>query len=88
MANRSRVQSKVEENPCVHLQPRHCEARSAVAIQTAVQFSGTTKQVKRLSGLLQACGLAMTSLKVNTLHMVRFFLHFGLHPWILWSASK
>jgi hypothetical protein len=50
------VQSKVEENLCVYLHLRHCEARSAVAIQTAVQFSGTTKQAERPSGLPRACG--------------------------------
>ncbi|MDR3158821.1 MAG: hypothetical protein LBU11_07385 [Zoogloeaceae bacterium] len=33
---------------------RHYEARSNVAIQAAVPFSGTTKQVERLPGLPQA----------------------------------
>jgi hypothetical protein len=35
---------------------RHCEARSDVAIQAAVQFSGRTKQTERSSGLPRACG--------------------------------
>jgi hypothetical protein len=39
----ARVQSKVEESCANYLQPRHCEARSDVAIQAAVQSSGMTK---------------------------------------------
>jgi hypothetical protein len=35
---------------------RHCEARSAVAIQAAVQLPDMPKQTARQSGLPRACG--------------------------------
>jgi hypothetical protein len=49
---------RVKQNPTIDSLniPRHCEARSAVAIQTAVQFPQTPRQHERPFGLPRACG--------------------------------
>jgi hypothetical protein len=54
------VRSKMEGNPRAHRQPRHCEERSDVAIQTAVQFRKWQKERKGCLDCHGPTALAMT----------------------------